>query len=86
MIRYLPNLDTILWSLKSQEVFPTIEDLKSHLADQRTRICRYIGRPEKSFSSRDVQLIDICARDPFTGWKNYCSIVLDGNIIGFCGE
>jgi len=86
MIRYLPNLDSILWALKSQEVFASIEELKHHIADQRTRICRYIGRPEKTFCSHDVQLIDLSAKDPFTGWRNYRSVVLDGSVIGFCGE
>jgi hypothetical protein len=79
----MPKLDSMLWSKKSMEYFDTPDDLKAFVADQRTKLCRFIGK-EKSFVPEDVELkSDI---DWFWGWKNYCNVVLDGKTIGFCGE
>lgn len=83
MIKYRPNLDSLLWSRKSQEYFDTIDELKTFVSDQRTRFCRFIGK-DKSFVPENVELRG--GRDVLFGWENYCSVVLDGVIIGFCGE
>ena len=86
MIRYMPNVDSILWARKSTEYFDTIEDLKSFIADQRTRFYRFIGQPEKSYRPQEVELVAQQKPDKVMYWKNYCNVVLDGRIIGFCGE
>ena len=83
MIRYMPNLDSMLWARKSIEYFDTIDDLKVFIADQRTRICRFIGK-DRSFLPDDVKLRS--GTDLLWGWKNYCSVIIEGTIIGFCGE
>ena len=83
MIKYMPNLDSMLWARKSQQYFDSIEDLKVFIADQRTRFCRFIGK-DRVFVPEDVQLHS--ALDYFFGWKNYRSVELDGITIGFCGE
>ena len=83
MIKYIPNLDSMLWARKSQEYFDTIDELKAFIADQRTRFCRFIGT-ERSFLPEDVELQS--TRDVLWGWKNYCGVVIDGITIGFCGE
>ena len=83
MIKYMPNLDSLLWSMKSQQYFDSIDDLKAFIADQRTRFCRFIGK-DKAYAPEDVELHS--AMDCFFGWKNYHSVVLDGITIGFCGE
>lgn len=85
MIRYIPNFDSYLWAKKSLEYFDTIEDLKCYIADQRTRFCRFIGLPEKIFCPDDVDLTDIRV-DPFTSWRNYRGVMIDGITVGYCGE
>lgn len=85
MIRYMPNVDSMLWARKSTEYFDTIEDLKSFIADQRTRFYHFIGQPERFYKPHEVELI-AQHRSNTMFWKNYCSVVLDGRIIGFCGE
>ena len=85
MIRYMPNLDTLLWSLKSIEYFDTAEDLKDYIADQRTRFFRFIGLPGRSFRPDDVSLTSP-RHDPVTGWRNCCSVIIDGITVGFCEE
>ena len=86
MIKYIPNLDTLLWSFKSIEYFDTLEDLKFFIADQRTRFCRFIGRLDKSFRSADVTLSDPLSHNPVVCWKNYRSVIVDGITVGHCGE
>lgn len=83
MIRYMPNLESILWAMKSQECFDTIDDLKSFVADQRTRFYHFIGQ-DKSFCPDDVEFHR--NRDVLFGWENYHHVVVDGITIGFCGE
>jgi hypothetical protein len=84
MIRYMPNISSTLWAHKSIEYFDTIEDLKSFIADQRNLFCRAIGKG-RSYSASQVELIGH-DKDMILGWQNYCSVVLDGRLIGFCGE
>ena len=85
MIKYIPNIDSTLWARKSMEYFDTIEDLKSFIADQRTRFYHFIGQPERFYKPHEVELIAQHGNNTMF-WKNYCSVVLDGRIVGFCGE
>lgn len=85
MIRYIPELDSYLWAKKSLVYFDTLDELKSYIADQRTRFCRFIGKPEKSFRPDDVNLAPTRS-DPFTRWRNYCNVIIDGITVGYCGE
>ena len=86
MIKYIPNLDTLLWSFKSIEYFDTHEDLRSFIANQRTLFCRFVGKIDKCFRPSDVTLSDPLTPDPFVCWKNYRSVHVDGITVGFCGE
>ena len=86
MIKYRPNLDSILWSRKCQEYYETIDDLKAAIADHHTKFCRFIGKPEKAYKAQEVELVAQQKPDKVMYWRNYCSVVLDGRIIGFCGE
>jgi hypothetical protein len=83
MIKYRPNLDSLLWSRKCQEYYETIDDLKAAIADHHTKFCRFIGK-DRSFRPEDVLLHS--SRDHLFGWENYHVIELDGITIGFCGE
>ena len=85
MIRYMPKLDSPLWSRKSLEYFDTVEDLKAFISDQHTRFCRFIGKPEKSFLPEDVTLADLLD-DLFMGWNHYRTVTIDGITVGYCGE
>lgn len=86
MIRYIPNVDSILWARKSAEYFDTIEELKEFIADQRTKFYSFIGQPDRSYKPDQVELIEQTKQDIIMFWKNCYSVVLDGRIIGFCGE
>lgn len=86
MVKYIPNLDSLLWSFKSIQYFDSHDDLKAFIADQRTRFFRFIGMLDKSFSPSDVILSGPLAPDPFVRWNNYHSVHVDGVTVGFCGE
>ena len=83
MIKYMPNLESMLWARKSQDYFDTIDDLKAAIANQRTQFCRFIGK-DRLFRPEDVLLHN--SRDYMFGWDNYHVIELDGITIGYCGE
>ena len=85
MIRYIPNLDSLLWSLKSIEYFDSVDELKAFISDQRTRFCHFIGRTDRSFHPHDVQLAKV-QPDPFMRWNNYHGVIIDGITVGYCGE
>jgi len=86
MIRYLPTTGSILWSLKCQRNFDSIEDLKRFIADQGNRFYRFIGEHDISFHSHDVEINHLNDHGPVVGWHNYCSVTLNGIITGYCGE
>ena len=85
MINYIPKLDSILWMLKSRETFESIDSLRHALAFRYTAISHYIGK-DSDYHPQDVLLLDPRPRDPFTGWKNFCAVILDGITVGYCGE
>ena len=85
MIRYIPNLASPLWSRKSIEYFDSIDDLKAFISEQRTLFCHFIGRTDRFFHPHDVQLAKV-PPDPFMRWNNYHGVIIDGIIVGYCGE
>ena len=84
MIKYQPNLDSGLWSRKCIRTFETTDDLRNFVVKKVNRILLCIGK-EIQYHPNDVELID-AGHDPIMGWKNYRSIILDGRLIGYCGE
>ena len=83
MIRYMPNLESALWSRKSLLYFDTLEEMTAFVVDQRNKFCRYIGK-QIHFIHDDVELQP--AKDHFYGWENYCRVIIGGILVGFCGE
>lgn len=85
MIRYLPKLESLLWELKCQTTFDTLEEMKETLASQMTRYKHYVGK-DTVYTPGQVMLLALRDRDPLTGWKHYCRIMLDDIVLGHCGE
>ena len=85
MINYIPAMDSLLWSRKCQRTFQTLDDLKRHIADQRTAISRYIGKPAE-FHPDDVEIHTMYDFHPVFGLKNCYIVKLAGRTIGYCGE
>ena len=81
----MPKMDSQLWSFKCIMNFDSLEDLKIAIANDRTGLLRFVGRSYKSYKPSDVYLFDE-EKDILLGWKNYCSVVIDGKTVGFCGE
>lgn len=84
MLRYRKNHDSLLWEMKCQLLFETIEELKRFVAEQETRDARFIGETKRVFRACDVELRN--SIDRIAGWKNFKNVLIDGKIIGYCGE
>jgi hypothetical protein len=85
MIRYSAKLDSELWMRKCQEIFDTIDDMKEFVADERTRLCHFIG-DHGSFTKDDVRLERDCDYNYGLCLRNCSKVVVDGSVIGYCGE
>ena len=86
MIKYMPKLDSMLWSLKSIEYFNSADELKQCIADQRTMFYRFIGVKNRIIHPRDIIIERIADRDVITGWENCHSIAINGKVVGIYGE
>ena len=85
-INYKPKHQSLLWEMKSICVFESIEKMKSHIAEEKNKINRFIGKKAAQYDSSDVKLSSRTAFDSLTGWKNCYNVILDGQTIGYCGE
>lgn len=83
-INYRPLRVSLSWEMKESIVFESIEEMKMHIADEKNRFNRFIGK-NRSYNADDVDLVKK-QDDRQIGWKNCYDIVLDGKIIGHCGE
>ena len=84
-ILYRPLYRNISLSFKSMQTFETIDALKQAVAEEQTRISRFIGK-DTVFTPADVEIRSLNKKDLFGGWKNYSSVVIAGRSVGYCGE
>ena len=85
MIRYAAMLESDLWMRKCQELFDTVEDMKHFVAEERTRFSHYIGETG-SYSEDDVRLEQDCDYNYCLCMHNCSRVVVDGRVVGYCGE
>ena len=83
-IKFRPKHAMLSWSFKDMQEFSSLQELKEAIAEQRTRYSRFIGR-NVSYTPDDVQ-ISALEKDLFGNWKNYSSVAIDNQTIGYCGE
>lgn len=84
-IHFRPKHQSQLWELKCIQSFDSMEKLKKHIAEERNRFNRFIGK-KTDLKPEDVQLSGRTDFDILTGWKNCYNVVLDGQTVGYCGE
>ena len=84
-IYFRPHHSSISMSFKGMQTYPSMEALKQAIAEERTRYSRFIGRGI-SYTADDVQIIAQDQDDIFGGWKNFSSVLVDGILVGSCGE
>ena len=71
--------------MKDSLSFASVEEMKAHIADERNRYNRFMGKNE-TYNADDIELVRHIDFDERTGWRNCCEIVLNGKKIGYCGE
>lgn len=84
-IFYRPNSSVVSASFKAMQIFSSIDDLKQFIADEQTRISRFVGR-SVVYSPADIEIQSLDRKDVFAGWKNYSSVSVAGRPVGYCGE
>lgn len=84
VIRYRPHHDSVSFSFKSMQEYSSMIELKTAIAEQLTRYSRFIGR-NVLYTSDDVK-ISALEKDIYAGWKNYSSVIVGNQTVGYCGE
>lgn len=84
-IKFRPKHAMLSWSFKDMRIFSSIHALKEAIADEQTRIAKYIGR-HVSYTPDDVEIRNLNQPDIFGHWNNYSSVIVGGKPVGFCGE
>lgn len=84
-VHYKPIRSSLLWELKEISTFDSIESLKMHIAEERNKFYRFIGK-ETKYSPEDIELSERMEYNRITGWRNCRDIILDGITVGYCGE
>lgn len=94
MILYRPHRNSISASIKDEQSFHTIEEMKRFIHDEWIKICNFLGGKEP-FSIDDIIIGEVIGDDPRIAWKNVRHVcvkrMLNDNYtipqcIGFCGE
>ena len=83
MIKFTPRLSSLLWERKSQIAFNNVNDMKNYVADQHTKFSNYTGKC-KSYNADDVELKP--GKDYTNVCKEFFAILVDGIVVGHCGE
>ena len=84
-IFYRPYRPAVSSSFKDMQVFSSMDDLKQAIADEQTRICRFIGSTVV-YSPADIEIRSLDQKDIYAGWKNYSYVCVAGQPVGYCGE
>lgn len=98
MILYRPHRGSLSASIKDEQMFNSIEEMKQFIHDEWCRICNFIGNKEP-FSIDDIVVSEIIGDDPRIAWKNvrhvcvkrmwnenYIEKYSTPQCIGYCGE
>lgn len=84
-INYRPQRNNLSLEMKDHRIFDSIDHMKLYIIEEQNRINRYIGL-KGVLDTEDVKLHHKEDYDKITGWKNFREVVLNGKIVGFCGE
>lgn len=84
MIKYRPQRFSLSASVKDEQLFDTLDQMKLFILNTSGRIALYIGK--KPFLPDDILIGDITGDDPVVGWKNVRPVCLKNTCIGYCGE
>ena len=81
MIKYSPVRRTLSASIKEEQVFDTVEEMKQYIFDWWGRIL--VRRPLKP---EDIIIEESGSNDLRIGYKNRRTVFIRQSAVGFCGE
>ena len=76
---------TFSMSMKSMRVFDSLDAMKRAVAEEHTRLLRFIGNPLAYIAPDDVQIVST-DNDVRIGWENCGNVMVAGRLVGCCGE
>ena len=85
-VYFRPKRHCLSWEMKEARQFNSISDMKTFLVNERNTISRYVGSRVVDYKLDDIALLERCEYEQVTGWHNCYDVVLNGEIIGHCGE
>lgn len=84
-IKFRPDHAMLSWSFKDMRIFSSLRALKEAIADEQTRIAKFIGR-HVSYTPDDVEIRNLNQTDIFGHWNNYSAVFVNGRSVGYCGQ
>ena len=81
MIKYSPVRETLSASIKEEQVFDTVEEMKQYIFDWWSRII--VRKPLKP---DDIRIEESGWNDFRIGYTNRRTVFIRQSAIGFCGE
>lgn len=85
-INYRPKRHSLSWEMKDSQRFDNMDDMLAFVINERNIFARYVGSRVCDYKKSDIELRERCKFEQLTGWKNCYDIILNGNVIGYCGE
>lgn len=86
MIKFMPHMGgSLLWSRKCQRTFETEKHLRDFVARKCTLFSHFVGN-NNTYTPEDIELRIEREFDLLTGWNNFCTVLLNGIVLGHCGE
>ncbi len=84
MIKYIPIRFTLSASVKDEQIFDTLDQMKLFLLNTAGRIALYIGK--MPYIPDDITICESSGDDPYTGLRNVHPVLLKNNCVGYYGE
>lgn len=85
MIKYSPVRETLSASIKEEQIFDSIEDMKQYIFSLWSRIIAYVGI-RKPLAPDEIVFGESTGFDVFTGYRNTRNVFIRNKAIGFFDE
>ncbi|MBP5728364.1 MAG: hypothetical protein J6Y48_14940 [Clostridia bacterium] len=85
MIKYRPDRNPLSLSIKDEQLFENMDDLKKYVHEKWCRIFRYIGKTEP-LTLDQIVIGEITGDHLQIGWRNSRDVFVKNRREGFCGE
>ena len=82
---FRPEGQPFTMSMKSMRIFDSLDAMKRAVAEEHTRLQRFVGNPLAYVAPDDVHIVST-DNDIRIGWENCGNVMVAGRLVGCCGE